>query len=83
MTKQKPEEAIKYLRRALQVDPLNTEAHYRLALACKRLDHAEESEKEMKLYQEIRRTKDQVKELYRQMNRAPRPEDDQGSDLPK
>jgi len=83
MTKQKPEEPIKYLRRALQVDPLNTEAHYRLALAGKRLDHAEESEKEMKLYQEIRRTKDQVKELYRQMNRAPRPEGDQGSDLPK
>ena len=83
MNKQKPEEAIKYLRRAAQVDPLNTEAHYRLALACKRLEQTEEAEKEMRLYQEIRRTKDQVKELYRQMNQAPRPQDDQGSDLPK
>ena len=83
MTKQRPEEAIKYLRRAAQVDPLNTEAHYRLALACKRLDQTEESEKEMKLYQEIRHTKDQVKELYRQMNRASQGEDDQASDLPK
>ncbi len=83
MNKQKPEEAIKYLRRAAQVDPLNTEAHYRLALACKRVQQTEEAEKEMKLYQEIRSTKDRVKALYRQMNRAPRPEDDQASDLPK
>ncbi len=83
MNKQKPDEAVRYLRQAAQVDPLNTEAHYRLALAYKRLDQAEKAQKEMTLYQEIRRTKDQVKELYRQMNRASKPEADQVSDLPK
>ncbi|MGA2421771.1 MAG: tetratricopeptide repeat protein [Candidatus Acidiferrum sp.] len=67
----KPAEAIKYLRIAAQLDPLNGEAHYRLAIACKRLELQDEAEKEMHLFQEIKQTKDQVRELYRQMNKKP------------
>jgi tetratricopeptide (TPR) repeat protein len=80
MMQEKPQEAIKYLRMAVQSDPLNGEAHYRLALACRDLNLADEAEKEMHLFQEIKKTKDQVKELYHQMNRQPKPEANEGSD---
>jgi tetratricopeptide (TPR) repeat protein len=73
----KPAEALKYLRMAAQSDPLNGEAHYRLAIACKRLDLQDEAEKELRLFQEIKQTKIQVRELYRQMNKKP-----SGSDEP-
>lgn len=66
-----PEEAVKYLRMAVQSDPLNGEAHYRLAIACKRLELQEEAEQEMRLFQEIKQTKERVRELYRQMNKRP------------
>jgi tetratricopeptide (TPR) repeat protein len=71
MTMEKPREAKRYLEMAVQADPLNAEAHYRLAQVCKRLLMTSEAEKEMKLFQEIKKTKDQVRTLYRQMNRQP------------
>jgi tetratricopeptide (TPR) repeat protein len=73
----KPEEAVKYLRMAIQNDPLNAEAHYRLATNCRKLGLTAEAEKELKLFQEIKKTKDQVRELYRQMNKAPKEQDEQ------
>ena len=79
MTQEKPQEAIKYLRMAVQSDPLNGEAHYRLGLACRALKLTDESKKEIHLFQEIKKTKDQVKEIYRQMNRRPKPETDEAS----
>jgi Tfp pilus assembly protein PilF len=71
MTQDKPQEAIGYLRMAVESDPLNTEAHYRLALACKKLNLNAEAEKEMRLFDDIKKAKDRVKELYRQMNKQP------------
>jgi tetratricopeptide (TPR) repeat protein len=69
MTMEKPKEAKRYLEMAVQADPLNAEAHYRLAQVYKRLLMTSEAEKEMKLFQEIKKTKDQVRALYRQMHR--------------
>src|SRR6202044_1865917 len=37
MMQQKPQDAIKYLQDAIRIDPLNSEAHYRLALEYRRL----------------------------------------------
>ncbi|MGB7284747.1 MAG: tetratricopeptide repeat protein [Candidatus Acidiferrum sp.] len=73
----KPEEAVKYLRMAVASDPLNSEAHYRLATNCRKLGLTAEAEKELKLFQEIKQTKDRVKALYRQMNVTPKEQDDQ------
>ncbi len=70
---EKWEEAVKYLRMAVQADPLNGTAHYRLGTAYKRLQMDDMAKKEMLLSQEIKKTKDQVEELYRQMNRRPTP----------
>jgi tetratricopeptide (TPR) repeat protein len=79
MLEQKPQEAIKYLRAAIEADPLNSEAHYRLASAYRRLQMEEQAKKEIHLFEEIKKTKEQVKELYHQMNIQPRV---QGEEMP-
>lgn len=77
MSMEKPQDARKYLEMAVQSDPLNSEARYRLALAYKRLQLPAEAEKQMQLFQEIKKTKDQVRVLYRQMNQRSGPESDE------
>jgi tetratricopeptide (TPR) repeat protein len=80
MMQQKPQEAVKFLEAAIQTDPLNSEAHYRLASAYKRLQMDDQAQKEMHLFQEIKKTKDPVKDLYRQLNIKPRVQDDEVPD---
>lgn len=72
-SQEKWEEAVKYLRMVVQSDPLNGTAHYQLGMAYKRLQMDDMAKKEMLLSQEIKKSKDQVEELYRQMNRRPTP----------
>jgi len=69
-----PQEAIKYLRLAVQSDPLNGSAHYQLARAYQRVQMPALAEKELHLSQEIRKMKDQVQALFHQMNRYAKPE---------
>jgi Tfp pilus assembly protein PilF len=83
MTREKYEDALNYLRMAIAADPLNTEAHYRLATVYRMLEKPGESEKEMKLFQEIKQTRDHVRTLYRQMNKRSQPEEGDMSDAPK
>ena len=78
MMEQKPQEALNYLRSAIQADPLNSEAHYRLASVYKLLHMEDQAQKEMHLFQEIKKAKDQVKALYHQMNIQPK----QGDGMP-
>jgi Flp pilus assembly protein TadD len=73
----KPQEAITYLRMAVASDPLNSQAHYRLATSYRKLGRTEEAEKELRVFQEIKQAKDRVRELYRQMNKAQREPEDQ------
>ncbi len=70
-SKEKPQEAMKYFRMAVQADPLNGEAHYRLASVYRILQMKDESKKEVRLYQEIKQAKDRLEDLYRQMNKKP------------
>jgi Tfp pilus assembly protein PilF len=74
LMQEKPQEAIKYLRMAVQSDPLNGSAHYQLAQAYRRLQMTDMAQKELHLFQEIKKTKDQVEAMYRQMNRQPKRE---------
>ncbi len=73
----KLEEAAWYLRMAIQSDPLNDEAHFRLASVCKRLQLKDESEKELRLFREIKQAKERLGELYWQMNKKPPGQKDQ------
>lgn len=75
MVQEKPQEAVQYLRKAVESDPLNGAAHYQLGIAYRRLQMADAARKELQLSQEIKKTKDQVEELYRQMNRKPQADD--------
>jgi tetratricopeptide (TPR) repeat protein len=78
-----PQEAVKYLRLAVSSDPMNAQAHYRLARVCRALNLDDEARKQIQLYREVRQAKDRVAQLYRQMNRRPEPEDDvPGDDQP-
>jgi tetratricopeptide (TPR) repeat protein len=72
----KPEEALKYLRMAVETDPLNSEAHYRLSTVYKRLNMTDQAAHEQKLFEEIKQTKDQVRDIYRQMNKRPQGNED-------
>ena len=72
----KNEEAMKHLREAVTADPLNSEAHYRLGTVYRKLHMDAEAERELKLFQEIKKTDDQVKEIYRQMNKRPKFEEE-------
>jgi len=72
----KPEEAVVHLRAAVQADPMNANAHYKLARVCHSLHLNDEEQKEIKLYEELRATKDRVADLYRQMNRKAETQDD-------
>lgn len=74
---EKPQEAVRYLRMAVQADPLNGSAHYQLAQAYRRLNMGEMAQKEMHLFEEIKSAKDRVEELYHQMNRQPKPQLDE------
>ena len=81
MSMGKPQDAIKYLRMAVQSDPLNTEAHYRLGMAYKALKMPDESRRELQLFQEIKEAKSRVRQLYRQMNKQSRTLDEQLSGI--
>jgi hypothetical protein len=55
---------------------MNGNAHYRLARVCHALGLTEEEQKEIKLYQNLRATKDRIAQLYRQMNRRTEAQDE-------
>lgn len=64
----RPQDALQHLKVALNVDPLNSEAHYRMAAVYRKLGEADAAHRESKLFEEIKQTKSEVRDLYRQMN---------------
>ena len=72
--RENPQQAVKYLRLAVESDPLNASAHYQLAQAYQRLQMTELAGRELRLSEEIRKTKEQVEVLYHQMNRQTKPD---------
>jgi Flp pilus assembly protein TadD len=67
-------EARKLLEMAIDSDPLNNTAHYRLAMVDKKLGLEDEAQKEARLAQEIKTTRDNVQRLYLEMHKQTPPE---------
>jgi tetratricopeptide (TPR) repeat protein len=82
MAQGKLQDALKYLRMAVEADPLNGEAHYRLGTLYRKLQMPDDAARELKLFDEIKKTKQQMQELYRQMNKRSQPVDEI-SDIPQ
>jgi hypothetical protein len=70
----KPDEASSYLEKLLEDDPLNADARYQLASALKAMHRTSDAQEQLRLFQEIRTSKDKVKQLYRQMNKRATPD---------
>ena len=65
-----PAQAAVYLRQVLDEDPLNSEAHYRLAMGDKALGLSVEEAHELGLFKSVKQARDRVAELYREMNNS-------------
>lgn len=61
-------EAAKFYRLAIQNDPMDPEPHYKLALLDRNLHRPDEEKAEMKLFLDLKKTRDSVRDLYREMN---------------
>jgi tetratricopeptide (TPR) repeat protein len=73
----KPKDALPYLRNVVDADPMNTEARYRLAVVCKKLGLTEESAKQMTLFRQSKLLKNEVEGVFEQMNRPERKRPDE------
>ena len=67
-------EAKKLLEMAVDSDPLNHTAHYRLAVVDQKLGLAAEAQKETRLSEEIKATRDNVDRLYLEMHKQSPPQ---------
>jgi tetratricopeptide (TPR) repeat protein len=77
MKQDKPQLALRYLSEAVEQDPLNAEAHYHYARALKALHRNDEAQRETEVFETVRRAQENVKNLYRQMNKRVEVRDDQ------
>jgi tetratricopeptide (TPR) repeat protein len=62
------QQAANYLHQAVDSDPLNPDAHYQLCQIDKRLNLDADAQKELKLFLDIRASRDKARQLYREMN---------------
>ena len=64
----KPEEAAALLRKAIAADPMNPDSHYKLSQLARQLHLEAEQKEQLRLFLEIRATREKIKVLYREMN---------------
>jgi len=66
----KNQEALTYLRRAVKEDPFSTKANYRLFLLYKKLHMDAAAKRQLKLFVDVRYSKDKVEKVYHEMHPA-------------
>lgn len=67
---QRPKDAIPYLRKVVTSDPTNANAHYRLAMACKRIGLSDEANQQMILFRQSTALHSQIESIYQQMGKS-------------
>lgn len=66
-----PDKALPLLEQAVQLDPSNSLAHYRLGTLYRRKGRVEESKKEMELYKKYKDLKQNLRVLYKELQIQP------------
>jgi len=66
-----PETALDFLRKAVEFDPENEVAHYRLAQVYRKLGRNFEAEQELALFKKYREASASIGAIYRQVQRNP------------
>lgn len=66
-----PERALMHLEKAVRIDPENEVAHYRLALAFRKLGKSQEADRELALFKQLRDASSAIGVIYRQVQRNP------------
>ncbi len=61
------QQALAYLRKAVKEDPFSTKSNYKLFLLYKKMHMADAANRQLKLFINVRATKDKVKSVYREM----------------
>jgi tetratricopeptide (TPR) repeat protein len=68
-----PEKAVENLLSAAHIDPRNEAAHYRLALAYRKLGRDQDADREWAMFQKLRGSQAVIRELYQQVKERPAP----------
>lgn len=68
MRQERTADAAPLLAKVVDEDPLNSEAHYRYAMALKSGGRIEEAKEQLRMYQTIRASRDKVAHVYEEMN---------------
>lgn len=66
-----PEKALVHLQEAIRLDPLNEIAHYRLALAFRKLGRKEDEARERAQFEKLRESQAPIRSLYEQIRQKP------------
>jgi cytochrome c-type biogenesis protein CcmH/NrfG len=64
----KDEQALEYLRKAVKEDPFSTKSNYKLFLLYKKMHMENAANQQLKLFINVRATKDKVKSVFREMH---------------
>lgn len=83
VTMNQNEKAQQLLEHAIQIDPTNPVAHYRLGTLYRRQGKAEEANKEIAEYKKYKGMKDKLEKIFRDMSVATGQAKSDDSDLPK
>jgi tetratricopeptide (TPR) repeat protein len=70
------EKAEALLQHAIQLDPTNAVAHFRLSTIYRESGRFDEAKQQIQDYQKYNKMKEQLRELYRDLHRSPRNDDD-------
>ena len=81
MSQDEPKKAEPLLERALQLDPTNAVAHYRLSMIYRRTGRAADAKHEIEEYEKYREMKKKLRDIYRDLHRD-QPKDDKDDSNP-
>ena len=66
-----PARALKLLEQAVQLEPTNATAHYRLGSVYRKMGRTDDAKREMELYKKFKDLKEKLRSLYKELQVQP------------